>query len=319
MLKAAFIGAGSRSRKAHYPIVHRLKEDVEVAAVCELNEEFMQKVVDEFGIPRTYTDHRKMLEEVEPDIVYCVMNEKWLLQPALDCLNAGSHLFVEKPVGKNLAEAEQILEAAKANDVSCTVGFQRRYADVTREAMRLVNESGAVSQVSAIFNKRLLGEEAFNVTTTLWNDVCHIVDLVRYMSGGEPVEVTAYRDKFGSDHYNSYVAMIRFDNDATGVIFGNRASGARVIQSELHGVGVGCYMKLPDEIVIAKDDKARTVNAWEINGVEEDDTAGYAGELRMHRHLVDCVQNGKIPNSDLRDAIKSIRLVNEIEAEDMRG
>ena len=114
--------------------------------------------------------------------------------------------------------------------------------------MRLVNDSGAVSQVSAVFNKRLLGEEAFNVTTTLWNDVCHIVDLVRYMSGGEPVEVTAYRDKFGSDHYNSYVAMIRFDNDATGVIFGNRASGARVIQSELHGVGVGCYMKLPDEI-----------------------------------------------------------------------
>ena len=319
MLKAAFIGAGSRSRKAHYPIVHRLKEDVEVAAVCELNEEFMQKVVDEFGIPRTYTDHRKMLEEVEPDIVYCVMNEKWLLQPALDCLNAGSHLFVEKPVGKNLTEAEQILEAAKANDVSCTVGFQRRYADVTREAMRLVNESGGVSQVSAVFNKRLLGDKAFNVTTTLWNDVCHIVDLVRYMSGGEPVEVTAYRDKFGSDHYNSYVAMVRFDNDATGVIFGNRASGARVIQSELHGVGVGCYMKLPDEIVITEDDKARTVNAWEINGVEEDDTAGYAGELRMHRHLVDCVQNGKIPNSDLRDAIKSIRLVNEIEAEDMRG
>ena len=120
-----------------------------MAAVCELNEEFLQIVVDEFGIPRTYTDHRKMLEEVEPDIIYCVMNEKWLLQPALDCLNAGSHLFVEKPVGKNLTEAEQILEAAKANDVSCTVGFQRRYADVTREAMRLVNESGAVVRVGA--------------------------------------------------------------------------------------------------------------------------------------------------------------------------
>ena len=100
MLKAAFIGAGSRSRRAHYPNVHRLREDVEVAAVCELNEEFMQIVVDQYGIPRTYTDHRKMLEEVEPDIVYCVMNEKWLLQPALDCLNAGSHLFVENRLAR---------------------------------------------------------------------------------------------------------------------------------------------------------------------------------------------------------------------------
>ena len=290
-----------------------------MAAVCELNEELMQAAVDEFGFSRTYTDHHKMLEEVEPDIVYCVMNEKWVLQPALDCLNAGSHLFLEKPIGKNLTEAEQILQAAVANDVCCMVGFQRRYAAVTREAMRLVNASGAVSQVSATFNKRLLGDEAFKGTTTLWNDACHIVDLVRFMAGSEPVKVTAYRDKFGSKFYNSYNALIRFDNDATGVIFGNRASGGRVLRSELHGVGVGCYMDLPGEIVILEEDKPRTLNAWDLEGVDAEDVTAYAGELRMHRHLINCVKNGKIPNSDLRDAIKSVRLINEIEAEDMRG
>ncbi len=319
MLKAAFIGAGSRSRRAHYPIVHRLKEDIEVAAVCEMNEEFMQAVVNEFGISRSYTDHQQMLREVEPDVVYCVMNEKWLLQPALDCLNAGTHLLVEKPVGKTLTEAQQIHDAAVANEVCCLVGHQRRYAAVTREAMRIVNASGAVSQVCATFNKHLLGDKAFESTSTLWNDACHIVDLVRYMSGGEPAKVTAYRDKFGSDHYNSYVALVRFDNDATGTIVANRASGGRILKAELHGVGVGCYLDLPDRISIAENDEMRTISAWEIDGDDPSDKSAYGGELQMHLDLVNCIENGGFPITDIRDVIKTVRLLNEIEAVEYRG
>ena len=101
MLTAAFIGAGGRSRKAHYPTVHRLNEEVEMAAVCELNEELLGRVVQEYQFRHTFTDHREMLDAIDPDIVYCVMNEKWLGQSVLDCLNAGKHLFIEKPPGMN--------------------------------------------------------------------------------------------------------------------------------------------------------------------------------------------------------------------------
>ncbi len=40
-----------------------------------------------------------MLDTLDLDVVYCVMYERWILQPALDCLNAGKHLFTEKPPG----------------------------------------------------------------------------------------------------------------------------------------------------------------------------------------------------------------------------
>ena len=89
MLKAGFIGAGGRGQSAHYPSVHRLADRVEMAAVCELDEERLKQVVAKYGFTRTYQDHRAMLDEIDPDIVYCVMNEKWLLQPALDCIAAG--------------------------------------------------------------------------------------------------------------------------------------------------------------------------------------------------------------------------------------
>ena len=123
MLKAGFIGAGGRGQSAHYPTVYRLADQVEMAAVCELDEERLDQIVEKYGFEKTYSDHRVLLDEIDPDIVYCVMNEKWLLQPALDCINAGKHLFIEKPPGANSDETRATLEAAEKNKVWVQVGL----------------------------------------------------------------------------------------------------------------------------------------------------------------------------------------------------
>ena len=313
MLKAGFIGAGGRGQSAHYPSVQRLADRVEMAAVCELDEERLKQVVAKYGFTRTYQDHRAMLDEIDPDIVYCVMNEKWLLQPALDCIAAGKHLFIEKPPGANSDETRAILAAAERQGVWVMVGLQRRYTAVTREAMRLVAAKGPVSLATTTFNKQL-PQRADEFTTTLWNDLVHIVDLLRYMAGGEPVEVTAYQDKFGGEGFDHYTALVRFDNRATGVMLGNRASGGRVLRSELHGVGIGCYMKIPSEIEIHEDNQVRTLGGWEIDGVPQDDVPRYEGLLTMHEHFLDCVVENRQPITDIRDVIHSIALVDQIEA-----
>lgn len=311
MIRAGFIGAGGRSQSAHYPNVNRLP-NVEMVAVCELDENRLKQVQDKYRFPHVFTDHRKMLETVDLDVVYCVMHERWLLQPALDCLNAGKHIFVEKPPGKNSDETQQMLEAAVKNDVYAMVGYQRRYAAVTKEAMRRVKANGPVSLATTAFNKQMLGDGTW-FSTTLWDDVTHVVDLLRFMVGGEPTEVTRYKDKFGNSNWNHYTALVRFDNDATGVVFGNRASGGRVLRSELHGPGVGCYMKLPEEIEIHQDNKKETLGGWQIDGVDQADVDRYEGVLTMHEHFIDSVINHRTPCSDLRDAIHSIRLVDWIE------
>ncbi len=312
MLRAGFIGAGSRSQGAHYPSVERL-ENVEMVAVCEMDERRLDQVVEKYGFEQSFTDHRQLLDTVELDVIYCVMNEKWLLQPALDCLNAGKHIFIEKPPGANSDETQQLLDAAVANNVYAMVGLQRRFTAVNVEAKRRVDATGQVSLAKGIFNKQILGGDGKEFTTTLWNDVVHIVDLVRYLAGGEPTEVTAYQDKFGSESRNCYTALIRFDNNATGIVEGNRASGGRIIRSELHGVGVGCYMKIPEEIEILEDNQTTILGGWEIDGVDKDDVPAYEGVLTMHQHFVECIKQGEVPLTDLRDVIHSIRLVDRIE------
>jgi virulence factor len=311
-LRVGFVGAGNRSLHAHYPCVSKL-DNVEMAAICELDENRLRATAKEYRIPRTFSDHREMLDAVELDVVYCVMREQYLLPPALDILNAGRHLFVEKPPGKDINEVRQISAAAKANDRFVMVGFQRRYAAVTREAMRLVRKKGPVSLVTASFNKQMLGGDGTEITTTLWNDVSHIVDLVRFMAGGEAVEVTAFRDCFGGKSRNSYTALIRFDNGATGVVMGNRA-----LRAELHGVGVGCYLKLPEEIEIFEDNQSRKLNGWEFDGGDPSDEDSFEGVLAMHRHFAQCVRDGAIPSSDIRDVVHTMELVNRIEGPETR-
>jgi predicted dehydrogenase len=311
MLRTGFIGAGRRATSAHYPTLSRI-DDIAIEAVSELDEGRLLSVADKYMIPRSFIDYREMLDEVELDAVYVVMSETMVTPIALDCMRAGKHVFIEKPPGANSAETQILLDAAEANGVYCMVGYQRRFAAVTREAMRLVGERGSPTLAIGEFHKNLLGEEP-PTTGTLWQDICHVVDLVRFMAGSEPVEVTAYQDAHGSTWPNSYNSLIRFANGAVGIVTGNRASGGRYLRSELHGIGVGCYMRIPDQIEVLQVNKEPAV----VSGAElsnEDSTDVYAldGTVGMHRHFAECIRNGVTPSSDIRDVIKTSHLVDQI-------
>jgi len=315
-LRAAFIGAGPRSRSAHYPNVARL-DDVTMESVCELDEERLDMVVDQYGFPSVYTHHKEMLESANPDVVYCVMNEQWALGPVLDCIRAGKHIFIEKPPGANVDEVRQIRDAAVANNVWVQVGFQRRHAAVVRESMARTQAGGPVSMAVGTFHKQLLGEAAGGFTTTLWNDICHIVDMVRFMAGGEPAEVHAHRSKFGSPHWNVYGALIRFDNDATGIIEATRASGGRTLGGQLHAATVGCYFDIPSRLELFTNDGQRdNLNGWDLAGVERSDSASYDGTLDMHRHFIECIRSNTQPLTDIRDTVHTMELVAAIDGEE---
>lgn len=311
MLKVGFIGAGPRGQHAHYPSVARLK-DVSIEAVSELDETRMQTVVQKYKIPRAFKDYKEMLETVDLDIVYCIMHERWVTPIAIDCMNAGKHIAIEKPAGMNSKETKQMLDAAIANNVYCMVTYQRRYSAVTQEALRLVRQRGPALFAMGEFHKP--GDPDVDAMESLWNDVCHVADLVRYMIGSEVVEVTAYQDAQETGVKNVFNGLVRFANHAVGFISGVRCSGGRVLRSELHGRGVGCYMMhMPKQIEICEDGKpSRIVYGWELTGTDPNDEPTYEGVLAMHQHFVDCVRNKKVPCSDIRDVIKTSLLVDKL-------
>ena len=312
MLKTAFVGAGRRAQQAHYPTVSRL-EDARIEAVAELDESRMGEVVDRYGVPRAFGDYREMVEAVDPDLVYVIMGEELMASIAIDCMNSGRNVFIEKPAGASPEESHALLEAAEANGVTCAVGFQRRFADVTREAMRLVADAGGPTLAVGEFHKDLLGWPK-PPRTTIWNDVCHAVDLIRYMAGSEVSDATAFQDARGSDWRNDFTALMRFENGAAGVLLANRSSGGRTLRAELHGIGVGCYMRIPDRFeVLQGGQDPIDVHGSAIQGVDAADSRAYDGTLEMHRHVAESIAAGRVPINDIRDVVHTSDLVARLE------
>ena len=302
-------GAVRRAQSAHYPSLSRL-EGVSIEAVAELDKDRMQTVVQKYNIPRSFDDYHEMLASVPLDAVYVIMSDP--MGPiAVDCMDAGKHVFVEKPPGANLAHAEQLLEAAERNNVTCAVGYQRRYADVTREAMRRVRERGPATLAMGEFHKP--GDHLADDTRSLWWDITHVVDLVRYMIGSEAADVTAYRSAHENAKENCFNALIRFQNNAVGIVTGCRHSGGRYLRAELHGPGIGCYMRLPERIEILEDKQDPvSLSGAEIAGKDPGDVPSYEGVLAMSQHFMQCIRTGQVPCTDIRDAIHTVRLVDRI-------
>ena len=312
MIKTAFIGAGGRARSGHYPVVTSLA-GARLEAVAELDGARMEEVVSQYGIPRAFSDHRQMLDEIDPDAVYAVMGETFVKDVAVECMDAGKHVFIEKPAGANTDETQELLEAAERNGVFCMVGFQRRYSAVTVEALRLARARGPVTLAVGEFHKPELSIDPLG-DSTLWSDVSHMVDWVRYVIDSEVVEVTAYQDTREYERKDSYNGLIRFANDGVGILTANRSSGGRYMRGELHSLGVGCYLRIPEEMeVMERGEEPRTVTGAELAGIDETDKHGYSGERAMHEHFIECVRTGETPNSDLRDVIHTFRLVDQLE------
>jgi predicted dehydrogenase len=106
-LRSALIGAG-RIATQHLACLREMPA-VEIAAICDCNEILAEVAADRFGAKAWYCDHRRMLDEVRPDIVHVTTPVKLHRDLATDALTAGAHVLVEKPLATSRAAAEELL------------------------------------------------------------------------------------------------------------------------------------------------------------------------------------------------------------------
>jgi predicted dehydrogenase len=316
-VRAAIVGAGRRSWSAHFPAFKLLADELEIAALCELDEARRSRAAEYFDLPDelSFDELDRMLGEVQPELVYAVMWPQYVRQVAERCFAAGAHVFVEKPPGRTLEDVEALIAAAGAAGRQGFVGFQRRHAHVTREALRRIRERGPLTLCVAEFHKDLIerGPPPYGVTT-LWDDAVHAVDYARFLCGGEATAVHAYVDRHFADWPNGFNALIRFSTGATTLLTANRSAGERFMRFEAHGREITAYMDdFPARLRIVADDGAlaETLTARELAG--SDVPQVYDGVLEMHRDVLAGVREGRPATSSLEDALETMRLVARIE------
>ena len=143
-MKAALIGAGHIARQ-HLACLRELP-GVEVAAVCDLSPATAESAAERFGVPRWFTDSDAMLAEVRPDVVHVATPPRSHFALASAALEAGAHVFVEKPATVTQAEAVELAERSRRKGRALIEDYNYIYNGATRKILGLI-ESGDFGDV----------------------------------------------------------------------------------------------------------------------------------------------------------------------------
>ena len=110
-------------------------DDVELTAVCDIDDARARELAP--GVP-VYTDWRKLIEVEKPDAVFVCTPPLVHREMAVEALDRGVHVYLEKPIARGLDDARAIVDAAARSDAVCAVGYQWRAVEVLddlREAL----------------------------------------------------------------------------------------------------------------------------------------------------------------------------------------
>ena len=234
-MKYALIGCGMIS-SSH--IHAALETGLEIAALCDLNESSALRVRDTIPEDRragvaVYTDHRKMLEEVRPELVALALGSGVKRALACDCMRAKASVIVEKPIALSLSDADSMIAAASENGVKLCVNHQLRFCPSVR-AIKAAAAAGAfgklyhaTAQVRRNRNKAYFDAAPWRGTWkedggTLMNQCIHYTDLLQWVLG-DVEEVFAYTDRLAHPYIEAEdmgLALIRFRSGAYAAVEG---------------------------------------------------------------------------------------------------
>ena len=196
--KVAVIGAGGMLQ---YHAGGFQEAGAQIVALADMNETAAQAAAKEWKIPNVYTDIETMLSETDADAVSIIVPNKFHAPLAIQCLNAGKHVFCEKPPALSAAEVETMISAADKAGRRLMFNFNNRARPESYKMMENLT-GGTLGTINSAQSKwiRRIGIPGFGgwFTNKALSgggpviDLLHMVDLAMYFMGyPEPAHVLA--------------------------------------------------------------------------------------------------------------------------------
>lgn len=146
-LNLAFIGVGGRGGANMREMTAQTSVPVNIVALCDVNGRNLDQAAAKFPQARTYRDFRKLYEQTaDIDAVVVSTTEHTHAYATLPALQAGKHVYCEKPLTLNVQECRRVMEAAAGAGVATQMGTQIHGMPNYRRVVELI-QSGAIGPV----------------------------------------------------------------------------------------------------------------------------------------------------------------------------
>jgi predicted dehydrogenase len=138
-VRVAVVGTGRWARVAHIPGWQR-DPRAEVVALADVSTAALETAAREFGVERTTTDYRELLDDPGIDVVDVVTGNRPHYQVSVDAISAGKHVLCEKPVHTDYRKTLEAARQAAAAGLRTKLGFTFRYAPAVQYARELIDD-----------------------------------------------------------------------------------------------------------------------------------------------------------------------------------
>ncbi|MBT4692269.1 MAG: Gfo/Idh/MocA family oxidoreductase [Planctomycetaceae bacterium] len=191
-LNWSIIGLG-RFGKIHAETLREIT-GVHLHSACSRNVQTLQSHASDLQLTNTTIDYQDILTDPAVDIVSIVTHWEDHFQVAIDALQAGKHVLLEKPMAATLEQCREIQECAQHSDGKFMVGhicrFDPRYA-LARESI-MAGDIGTICSIHACRNlPTVAGNIRLDKISPMIGDGIHDLDLVMWMLGRRPLSVMA--------------------------------------------------------------------------------------------------------------------------------
>lgn len=197
-LRVCSIGCGGHAVRNVFPVFQHLPLQLE--AVCDLDPLRAAATKSAFGAKRHYTDHQEMLAKEKPDAVFVVTGYDKQGRPlypqlAVDAMQAGCHVWIEKPPAAETSQIELMMEASKKYGKLVMTGMKKMFFPANEKAKEISDskEFGGISLLSLQypqfipepddFKRYYDSRESNRAMIGFVDHLCHPVSLLLFLAG----------------------------------------------------------------------------------------------------------------------------------------
>ncbi len=337
-LRIAVIGLGAVTRNIHLPAYSSLADKITVVGGCDSDTETRRTAREKMKLPEVFDNPLEMIEKTTPDIVAVCTPPAFHVEQTLLALEKGCHVFCEKPLAENLADADKLIEAAAAANRFVVVNNQFPYMNIHLAAKKMIGtpEFGRLLFLQAWQTFRPHEHTEADWRGKLARRVCfefgiHVFSLARFFFDDEPVSISAQMpnplSKFNSDVVN--LITLEFSDGRAASIILNRLSKSpeRYLDMRLDGEFGSVQTSIGGEVRFEagmhtrekrpffglnfiKGGKAVWQDGTKSKLIAKDGINPFASSTAHHLgNFINAIKDGKIPPGTVADNRKTLALV----------
>lgn len=331
-LKFSIIGCG-RISKWHVEAIVNNKDDAVLVSVCDILPEKAEekaniyiKYIQDAKV-KIYTDYKEMIDKEDIDVITIATESGYHPEIAIYCMNKGKHVIVEKPMALSTKDADNMIKAAKMNNVKLCVSHQNRFNKVIQQLRNAIEENRFGRLINGMASIRWNRNMDYYTQApwrgtweldggTLMNQCIHDIDLLQWMMGGEVESVYAQTGNFlrNIEGEDFGAIIVRFKNGTVGIIEGSACVYPKNLEETLSIFG-------EKGTVIIGGLAVNRIKTWRFadgfdneeeilkQQKEDPETVYGQGHTPLFKDMIDAIKNNREPLINGEEGKKGMEII----------